>query len=80
MSDETEYEAPMSRDDVADYLEEFAQALRGTGSVSFDVGDETVTTDVPDTVEFEIEYEEESEVVGSDERSIEFELEWDVGE
>ena len=45
--------------------------------MEIDVGGKTVTVNPPETIEFEMEIEDEGEVIGDDvERSIEFELEW----
>ncbi len=74
-TDEFEYERDLTRDQIADHLEDFAESLRGTGELEFEVGPETVVVNPPETVEFELEIEDEPES-GGVERSIEFELEW----
>lgn len=75
---ELEYEAELTRDEIADHLEAFAANLRGD-EVEFSVGDDTVVIDPPERVEFEVEIEDESDDEGV-ERSIEFELEWPRGD
>ena len=77
MAEETEieYERDLSRDEIADHLERFADRLRGSDEIELEVGDETVVVNPPETVEFELEVEDEPED-GGVERSIEFELEW----
>ncbi|MFC4245764.1 amphi-Trp domain-containing protein [Natribaculum luteum] len=73
--DEFEYERDLTRDQIADHLEDFAKSLRGTDELEFEVGPETVVVNPPETVEFELEIEDEPDE-GGVERSIEFELEW----
>lgn len=77
MVDDTdfEHEADMSRANIADLLETFADDLRGAGEVELAVGDRTIVLEPPETVEFEVEVEDEPEADGV-ERSVEFELEW----
>ena len=77
MSEETEveYESDLSRDEIADHLVRFADQLRGSDAIELEVGAETVVVNPPETVEFELEIEDEPEDEGV-ERSVEFELEW----
>ena len=77
MSEETEveFERELTREEIADHLERFADRLRESGEIELEVGDETVVVDPPETVEFELEVEDEPED-GGVERSVEFELEW----
>ncbi|WP_255170842.1 amphi-Trp domain-containing protein [Natrononativus amylolyticus] len=81
MSEETEleYEQDLSRAEIADHLEAFAENLRGDDEIEFAVGDDTVVVNPPETIEFEVEIEDESDD-GGVERSIEFELEWMRGD
>ena len=76
---ELEYEAILTRDEIAEHLEAFAEQLRGTDEIEFDVGGRATTINPPERVEFEVELEDEPEDDGV-ERSIEFELEWIRGE
>ena len=77
--EELEFERDRSRDELADFFEEFAEGLRGDDSLTIEVGERMVTVSPPESVEFEIEVEDESEDDGV-ERSLEFELEWMRGE
>lgn len=81
MSDEIELETEedLTRDEIADHLEAFAANLRGSDELDVEIGGETVVIAPPETVEFEVEIEDEPEDDGV-ERSIEFELEWMRGE
>ena len=77
MSDEIEAEQQLSRAEIADYFEEFAEKLRGDDPVPVPVGFKTFYVDhPPTTVIFEAEVEDEGEDVGSAKRNIEFELKW----
>ena len=74
---EIEFESDLSRDEIADRLETFADDLRGDDPLDIDVGGTAVTINPPETVEFEVEIEDEGETIGEDvERSVEVELEW----
>lgn len=68
---EIEHEQHLSREEVAGYLESVVEGLRGEGSLSLTIGDETVEVSPAERVEFEVEYEQDG-----DERELEFELEW----
>lgn len=75
--DEIEFESDLTRVEIADRLERFADNLRGDGPFEVDLGDRTVTVNPPETIEFEVVIEDEGEIIGDDvERSVEFELEW----
>lgn len=72
---ELEWERDRSRSEVADLLTSFADGLREGETVTVALGDKTIEVHPPETVEFEIELEDEPED-GGVERSVEFELEW----
>lgn len=72
---EIEFEGDLSREAIADHLETFADGLRGGDPIDLDLGEHTVSLDPPETLEFEVEIEDEPEDDGV-ERSVEFELEW----
>lgn len=67
-----EAESTRSRTDVAAYLRTVADRLEDGDSLSLSAGDQSVTLDPPETVEFEVKAERED-----GERSVEFEVEWD---
>ena len=79
MSEEYETERELSREEIADIFENFAEELRGGGEMTLAVGGEHVHIDPSDPCEFEVEVEEESRRVRSPERSVEFEIEWTRG-
>ncbi|WP_225334764.1 amphi-Trp domain-containing protein [Halomicrobium urmianum] len=67
-----ETESTRSRADVAAYLRTVADRLEDGDALSLNAGNQSVTLDPPETVEFEVKAEREN-----GERSVEFELEWD---
>lgn len=79
MPEETLFETELrrSRGEVADYLRTVADKLDGDGPVTLTAGDESVTVDPPESVDFEVKAERETDAGGgAGERSIELELEW----
>lgn len=77
MSDETEieHEEELTRDEIADHLTAFAENLRGSDAITFEIGDHSIQIRPPERVELELEIEDEEESDGV-ERSVEFELVW----
>ena len=65
------------RDEIADYLEQVAENLRH-GTVTLVSGDDEITVEPPQTATFEVKVERETN--GDEEMSVEFEVEWDVGD
>jgi amphi-Trp domain-containing protein len=77
MSDEEyETEREMSRAEIADVFESFTEGLRDEDEITLAVGGEEVHINPPDSLEFEVEVEEDSSVVGAASREVEFEIEW----
>lgn len=74
MADEIEHEMMMSREEVADYLEDVAEGLRSGEEFSLTIGEQTFDVNPTESVEFEVELEDEE-----DERELEFEIEWQRG-
>ena len=65
-----------SLDTVATYMRTVAEKLESNAPVTLESGDESVTLDPPETVEFEVKAEREGPADGDGELSIELELEW----
>ena len=76
---EIEYEAERRREEIADEFESLAEALRGGGEIDLQIGERSVTIAPPESVEYEIEVEDEWED-DRIERSLEIELEWERGD
>ena len=74
-----ESELRQDRSEVADYLRTVADKLDAGESLTLSAGGDTVTLDPPASVTFEVKAELETGS-GPDEKSVEFELEWDEGD
>lgn len=72
-----ESEQMASRSDVASYLRTVADRLDAGEAVSLEAGEETISMDPPETVEFEVKAEREGPTDSPGELSLELELEWD---
>ncbi|WP_330631445.1 amphi-Trp domain-containing protein [Halocatena halophila] len=74
-----EVERQQSRTAIADYLQSVVDKLAADESFTLTDGAEEITLTVPETAEFEVKVERETE--GDDvEMSVEFEIEWSDGE
>ena len=65
------------RGEIADYLEQVAENLRH-GTVTLVSGGDEITVEPPESATFEVKVERETN--GNEEMSVEFEVEWKVGE
>ncbi|GAB6880407.1 amphi-Trp domain-containing protein [Halorubrum gandharaense] len=72
-------ESTESKASIAASLRAVADKLEADEPVTLSAGGESVTLDVPDAPTFEVKAERETGS-GADELSVEFELEWTVGE
>jgi amphi-Trp domain-containing protein len=70
-----ETETVHDRGEIADYLEQVAENLRH-GTVTLVSGGDEITVEPPESATFEVKVERETN--GSEEMSVEFEVEWDV--
>ncbi|MCL7416682.1 MAG: amphi-Trp domain-containing protein [Halalkalicoccus sp.] len=75
MAGEIEHEAELSREEAATYFEEIADGLRSEEAFTVVLGDISVDIDPAETVEFEVELEDDE-----DEREFEIEMGWTRGE
>jgi amphi-Trp domain-containing protein len=75
-----ESETNQSRSEIADYLRRVADSLEEGGAVTLRAGDESVSLDPPERPTFEVKAEKEGPEGAMDERSVEFEIEWRVGD
>ncbi len=72
-------ESKQSRKAIAEYLRAVADSLEAGGEITLKAGDQSVSLNPPEYLEFEVEAEREGR--GSNrELSIEFELEWKESE
>jgi amphi-Trp domain-containing protein len=75
-----ESESVQTRAAVAQYLRRVADNLDAGEEITFSAGEQSVTTNPPDSVEFEVKVEREGPTGAAGELSIELELEWDENE
>ena len=72
-----ETESTHPRENIAEYLEQVAENLRH-GEVTLVSGDNEITVEPPERAVFEVKVEREVEE--KEEISVEFEIEWEVGD
>jgi len=72
-----ETETVHDRGEIADYLEQVAENLRH-GRVTLVSGGDEITVEPPESATFEVKVERETN--GSEEMSVEFEVEWKVND
>lgn len=73
-------ETDESREEIAKYLRTVADSLEDGGPITLRAGDKEVSLDPPGRPTFEVKAEKEGPEGSMDERSVEFEIEWYVGE
>jgi amphi-Trp domain-containing protein len=78
MSEKTNHEADVSRDEAADLLQELAREVRGSGPAEVHVGNKMLALSPSSTLEYEIEVEERSPMLGGDREKITVVLDWEV--
>jgi amphi-Trp domain-containing protein len=78
MGEKTNHEADVSRDEAADLLQELAREIRGAGPADIHVGNKTLALAPASTLEYGIEVEERSPMLGGDREEITVTLEWEV--
>lgn len=76
MSDATNYEADVSRDEAADLLQELAREIQGQGQSEVNVGNKMLTLAPASTLTYDIEVEERSPMLGNDREKITVALKW----
>lgn len=78
MSETTDYEENVSRDEAADLLQELAREIRGEGPADVHVGNKTLALDPASVLEYGIEVEERSPMLGGNREKLTVTLEWEV--
>ncbi|MFP9192371.1 amphi-Trp domain-containing protein [Natronosalvus vescus] len=78
MADTTTYNDTLTRDETADLLQELARELRGTGASRVTVGNKTVTLEPADEIDYDLEVEERSPMLGGKHEEISISIEWAV--
>jgi len=67
----------VERTDVAAYLRTIADRLEAGGPLTLESGTDSISVDIPSTVEFEVKVEREGPTDAPGEIGFELELEWD---
>lgn len=80
MSDITSHEEKLPRNDATNWLHELARALEGDGPSEVRVGNKTVTLSPASTVEYGIDVEERSPMLGGHREELTLTLEWKLEE
>ncbi|WP_247002331.1 amphi-Trp domain-containing protein [Halosolutus gelatinilyticus] len=78
MADTTSTTDEVTRDEAADLLQEVARELRGEGPADVHVGNKTLRLLPASIVEYGIEVEERSPMLGGDREEITLSLGWEV--
>ncbi|MDQ2048926.1 amphi-Trp domain-containing protein [Natronolimnohabitans sp. A-GB9] len=78
MAETTDNEETVSRDEAADLVQAVAQELRGNGPAEIQVGNKVLTLSPARDLEYEIEVEERSPMLGGPHEEITMTLEWEV--
>ncbi|MFC7213869.1 amphi-Trp domain-containing protein [Saliphagus sp. GCM10025334] len=78
MADTTNYSDELTRDEVADMLQEMAREIRGQGDANIAVGNKMVTLSPDAQIKYDIEIEERSPMLGSRREEIDLTLRWGV--
>ncbi|AFZ71775.1 amphi-Trp domain-containing protein [Natronobacterium gregoryi] len=80
MSETTKFGDELPREEAADLLQELARELRNDSTADVQVGNKMLTLSPSRTLEYGIEVEERSPMLGGDREEVTVTLEWAVGE
>ncbi|OVE85615.1 amphi-Trp domain-containing protein [Natronolimnobius baerhuensis] len=78
MAETTANTEDLSRDEAADFLQGLAQELRGTGDANIRIGNKTLTLRPSSTVEYEIEAQERSPMLGGQREEVTVTVGWEL--
>ncbi|MFC4439037.1 MULTISPECIES: amphi-Trp domain-containing protein [Natrialbaceae] len=78
MAETTDYKEDVSRDEAADLLQELAREIRGEGPADVHVGNKTLALSPASVLEYGIEVEERSPMLGGNREELTVTLEWEV--
>ena len=78
MSDKTSNEQNLSRNEVADHLQELAREIRGEGPADIAVGNKNIGLTPASVIEYDIAVEERSPMLGGERETITVTLDWEV--
>lgn len=78
MGETTSTTEEVTRDEAADLLQEIARELRGEGRTDVRIGNKTLTLTPASVLEYDIEVEERSPMLGGDREELSVSLAWDT--
>ncbi|MEY7847849.1 amphi-Trp domain-containing protein [Natrarchaeobius sp. A-rgal3] len=78
MGETTAHDEEVSRDEAADLLQELAREIRGDTHADVHVGNKMLTLSPSSVLEYRIEVDERSPMLGGDREEITVSLEWEV--
>ena len=79
MAEKTTNEEEVSREQAADMIEDLARELRSGGSADVTVGNKLLTLSPSPQVEYKIEVEERSPMLGGEREQVTVRVGWEVG-
>lgn len=77
MANTTADEQDVSRDEAADLLENLAREIRGGGQANVEVGNKTVALHPSSAMNYSIEIEERSPMLGGERQAVTVTLDWE---
>ncbi|ELY62285.1 amphi-Trp domain-containing protein [Natronolimnohabitans innermongolicus] len=80
MAETTENETEVPRDQAADLLQAVAQEIRGDGTAEIQVGNKLLSLSPAHELEYGIEVQERSPMLGGEREEMTITLEWEVEE
>lgn len=80
MSETTAHSEEVAREEAADLLQDLARELRSDGVANVRLGNKTLTLSPASVLEYGIEVEERSPMLGGDREEVTVTLEWEVSE
>lgn len=78
VTESTDYDETLTREEAADALQHLASELRGTGVTEVPVGNKLLTLSPSPTLDYAIEVEERSPMMSGDRETVTVTLDWEV--
>lgn len=78
MTEKTDHDEELTREEAADALQQIASELRGTGVAEVPIGNKLLTLSPSPTLEYAIQVEERSPMMSGDRETITVTLDWEV--
>ena len=78
MTESTNFDEELTREEAADELQRIASELRGTNVAEVPIGNKLLTLSPSPTLDYAIEVEERSPLMGGDRETLTVTLDWKV--